>query len=64
MNASIRGIMFVKADRINQRIEKVIGAYSNMKRPTKEDTIQLLRGIQAMVNQELTQEGQKRLNST
>lgn len=60
MNASIRGIMMVKADRINQRIEKVINVYSNTKRPTKEDTVMLLRGIQALVSQELTQEGQRR----
>lgn len=60
MNADLRGIMFVKADRINQRIESEITKLEKTKRPTKKDFKFILKNVQAIVSQELTDKGQER----
>lgn len=61
MNASTRGIMFVKADRICERIQKFEDEVldSDLKEVPLQDFIKTLNFIQTMVSQELTDKGKE-----
>lgn len=61
MNASIRGTMFVKADRLNTYIQAIedeaLG--SDQKTISLQDFIKTLNAIQTIVSQELTDKGKE-----
>lgn len=55
MNASIRGIMFVKADRINERVKQIRKTITG--RVSQETIDDFVKTIEIIVNSELTQKG-------
>lgn len=59
MNASIRGTMFVKADRINQRIDKIAAMFKN-EPLTQENFKDFIKSVHIIVDTELTDKGVKR----
>lgn len=58
MNASIRGIMFVKADRINERVKKIRQTITG--RVSQQTIDDLVKSVEIIVNSELTQKGLER----
>lgn len=65
MNASIRGVMFVKADRINERIktasQKLVLSRRLPYNPIDyEDFEDFLKIIEVIINDELTEKGIER----
>lgn len=55
MNASIRGVMFVKADRINQRIRKASELINGD--VSREMFLDFIKTVEIIVNDELTEKG-------
>lgn len=55
MNASIRGIMFVKADRINERVKQIRKTITG--RVSQETIDDFVKTVEIIVNNELTQKG-------
>jgi len=55
MNASIRGIMFVKADRINERVKQIRKTITG--RVSQETIDDFVKTVEIIVNSELTQKG-------
>lgn len=59
MNASIRGVMFVKADRIDERIdicaEKFLNRYGE--KITKDNFQEFLKSVHIIVDTELNEKG-------
>lgn len=60
MNASSRGIMFVKGDRINQRIDDYAKMYASQDTITKADLKDLIKGIHIIIDTELNEKGVER----
>ena len=58
MNASIRGILFVKADRINERVRKIRKTITG--RVSQATIDDLVKAIEIIVTNELTEKGQER----
>lgn len=58
MNASLRGVMFVKADRINQRIRQVSELFNGDIEHDK--FLDFIKTIEIIVNDELTEKGIER----
>lgn len=65
MNANVRGTMFVKADRINARIEKAKEVvlneqrYFGLKEIPKETFLDFVKTMHIIVDTELTEKGAK-----
>lgn len=65
MNASTRGIMFVKADRINHRIKEAAEKLTlNRKLPysdiTHDEFMDFIKVVQIVISDELTEKGVER----
>lgn len=61
MNASIRGVMFVKADRITQRVRKAGDVFKRMHKSIPKDKIDdFIKTVEIIVNDELTDKGVER----
>ena len=61
MNASIRGVMFVKADRITQRVRKAGDVFKRTHKNIPKDKIDdLIKTVEIIVNDELTEKGVER----
>lgn len=66
MNASINGILFTKADRINSRIDEMKKVFYNMDHIatkndiSKKDFEDFLRTVRLIVTTELTEKGVER----
>lgn len=55
MNASVRGVMFVKADRINQRIRTASELLNG--NVSREMFLDFVKTVEIIVNDELTEKG-------
>lgn len=66
MNAGIRGTMFVKADRINHRIDEIVKITLNTmqgynkKTLSKTDFLNVIKTIHIIVDTELSEKGVER----
>lgn len=61
MNASIRGVLFVKADRVNQRIDDItklfLGFEKNKKHISRDDFNDFIKSVHLIVDTELNEKG-------
>lgn len=64
MNANTKGVLFVKADRINERIEAMskmfLGFEKNKKNVSREDFKDFIKTIHLIVDTELNEKGVER----
>lgn len=59
MNAGIRGVMFVKADRINERVDKIAAMFKD-ETLTQEQFKDFIKSVHIIVDTELNEKGVKR----
>ena len=64
MNANTKGVLFVKADRINERIDEMakmlLGFEKNTKNVSREDFKDFIKTIHLIVDTELNDKGVER----
>lgn len=64
MNASIRGVMFVKADRINQRVDDIAKLFLNLgknkKSISRDGFNDFVKSVHLIVDTELNEKGVER----
>lgn len=64
MNASIRGVLFVKGDRINERVDDMAKMFlnfeKNKKHISREDFTDFIKTIHLIVDTELNEKGVER----
>lgn len=62
MNAGTRGTMFVKADRINERVDKIADVLIKSDRAiSRKNFDDFVKSVHLIVSQELTEKGATRL---
>ena len=67
MNANTKGTIFVKADRINERIDKLAEIEKNRMKElekeeiSKQEFMEFVKGIHIIVNTELNEKGVERI---
>ena len=64
MDANIRGVLFVKADRVNQRIDDIsklfLGFEKNKKSISRDDFNDFVKSVHLIVDTELNEKGVER----